>query len=196
MNKGMLAKDIIKKPDALISSLNLLTSKPFIYLLNVEPPEWENNLTKMVKEKIKSQDHITMSVLLENEAVILTEDMDIILEKATIEEFFSSFSGSFFSQTNKLFQKIISATNLKTFYTIYKGETISSFLIGKDENIIGAARKIHSDFADNFICGEISKINDWEKFSTEEEMKKNNKLTKVNREYKVDNYDILKINFK
>ena len=213
LNKGKLAKDIfhpskqesnmtICPPPAglnlsdhttknFIKSLHLITAKPIFYIFNVEPPEIKNEYITNLSKIIDNDDYIISSVLLENEATMFAEDKEKYSEaKPIIDEYMSEYEGLEYNSLN-IFSKIIKKLDYNVFYTLYGGNILSSFLIKNGENVVQAASKVHSDFAKNFICAEVTRLEDWVKYENLENLKKNNKIVKVNRDYEVKNDDII-----
>ena len=83
-----------------------------------------------------------------------------------------------------------------TFYSVGTTNLNQSWILKKGSSIIDAAGAIHTDFAKKFICAEISKIDDWRKYKTEESIKSASKMKVVSRDYIVQDGDIINIKFR
>lgn len=176
----------------ILDSLNLISRKPFVYVFNVDPPEIENEYTKKLDEVLGNEERVTTSVLLENEAMQLAEDMPIFEGIENILCYFDTFPKFKFQSLNVI-QKIIKKLDLITFYSIGNENVNQSWILKSGSSILEAARAIHSDLAKNFICAEISTVDDWKKYKSEEMLRSNAKVKTVNRDYIVNDGDIINI---
>jgi GTP-binding protein YchF len=176
----------------LLDSLNLISRKPFIYVFNVDPPEIENDLTKICEAALKDEEKVTTSVLLENEALQLAEDAPLIQSLEIINSYFETFP-SFKFQSWNLIQKVIKKLDYVTFYSVGETNVNQSWLIKKGSSIIDAANAIHSDLAKNFICAEITRLEDWRKYGSEEKIRNFTKIKTVSKDYVVNDGDIINI---
>ena len=79
----------------------------------------------------------------------------------------------------------------KKFYTA--GQTIcSSWWIEEGTTAAQAAGKIHGDFETNFICAEISKVDDWiEHGGTEDNVRKAGKWVRYGKDYVMQPEDVM-----
>jgi len=176
----------------LLDSLNLISRKPFIYVFNVDPPEIENELTNQCEKVLQSEDKVTTSVLLEMEALQLAEDAPIIQSLEIINEYFSTFPNFKFQSWN-LIQKIIKKLDYVTFYSVGETNVNQSWLIKKGSTIIDVANAIHSDLAKHFICAEITRLEDWQKYGNEDKIRNFTKIKTVARDYIINDGDIVNI---
>jgi ribosome-binding ATPase YchF (GTP1/OBG family) len=72
--------------------------------------------------------------------------------------------------------------SLQKFYTA--GPTqVSSWFVEKGATAPQAAGKIHSHFETKFICAEICKVEDYEKYGEEEKIRLKNRITKHGKDY-------------
>jgi hypothetical protein len=127
-----------------IKNLNLLTSKPILYLLNIgESPS--NDALSGTNDLI-----IKINVKLEEEIVNLpTEEQAEYIKELGLEQ----------SGLDKLIQSSYKLLGLDTFFTTGPDET-RAWTIKKDSKAPQAAGEIHTDFIKGFIRAEV--IN-WEK---------------------------------
>jgi ribosome-binding ATPase len=196
LNSGKSVRNLnfkyTEKEKQILDSLNLISRKPFVYVFNVDPPEIENDLTKECEALLGTEDRVVTSVLLENEALQLAEDAPIIQSLETINEYFATFPNFKFQSWN-LIEKIVKKLDYVTFYSVGETNINQSWLLKKGCNIIDAANAIHSDLAKHFICAEITTVDDWRKYKTEENIKTFSKIRTVSRDYVVQDGDIVNI---
>jgi ribosome-binding ATPase len=135
-----------KEDKIFVKSLNLLTIKPILYLLNIDESFNKN-------PSFESQENIiVVNAKLEEEIINLPEE-----EQAEyIKELGLKQSG-----LNRLIQKAYKLLNLETFFTTGPDET-RAWTIKKNTKAPQAAGEIHTDFSKNFIRAEV--IN-WEKLA-------------------------------
>jgi GTP-binding protein YchF len=176
----------------LLDSLNLISRKPFVYVFNVDPPEIGNDLTKLCEAALKDEEKVTTSVLLENEALQLAEDAPLTQSLEIVNSYFETFPNFKFQSWN-LIQKIIKKLDYVTFYSVGETNVNQSWLIKKGSSIIDAANAIHSDLAKNFICAEITRLEDWRKYGSEEKIRSYTKIKTVSKDYVVNDGDIINI---
>ncbi|QQG52432.1 MAG: redox-regulated ATPase YchF [Candidatus Falkowbacteria bacterium] len=128
-----------------VKSLNLLTIKPILYLLNIDEATTDNVLEGTSEEIIR------INVKLEEEIVNLPEE-----EQAEyIKELGLSQSG-----LDRLIQSAYKLLGLDTFFTTGPDET-RAWTIKHGSKAPQAAGEIHTDFIKGFVRAEV--IN-WEKF--------------------------------
>lgn len=183
---------LTEKEKTILDSLNLISMKPFIYVFNVDPPEIENEYTKNLEQALGSEDRVTTSVLLENEALQLAEDAPLIESLEIIDSYFATFPNFQFQSWN-LIEKIVKKLDYVTFYSVGSTNINQSWLLKKGSNIIDAANAIHSDLAKHFICAEISTLEDWRKYKSEDGIRAASKLKTVGRDYTINDGDIVNI---
>jgi ribosome-binding ATPase YchF (GTP1/OBG family) len=105
------------------------------------------------------------------------------------KEYFSAYDVES-SKINDLLSICSDHLNLHKFYTAGP-EQVSSWLIPKGATAREAAGKIHTDFEKNFICVEISQIEDWHQHGgTIESLKKANKWNKYGKDYIMKDKDV------
>lgn len=141
------ARELNFSPEEMIfvKTLNLLSIKPLIYLLNIDEDHKEDGLSRSDEEIIK------INVRLENEIASLPEE-----EQAEyIKELGLTQSG-----LDKLIQSSYRILGLETFFTTGADES-RAWTIKKGTIAPQAAGVIHTDFIKGFVRAEV--IN-WEKF--------------------------------
>lgn len=141
------ARELNFSPEEMVfvKTLNLLSIKPLIYLLNIDEDHKEDGLSHSGEELIK------INVRLENEIASLPEE-----EQAEyIKELGLTQSG-----LDKLIQSSYRILGLETFFTTGADES-RAWTIKKGTIAPQAAGVIHTDFIKGFVRAEV--IN-WEKF--------------------------------
>jgi len=128
-----------------VKTLNMLTTKPILYLLNIDEESGDINLPNVDGELIK------INVRLEEEIVNLPEE-----EQAEyIKELGLKESG-----LDKLIRRAYELLGLETFFTTGPDET-RAWTVKTGAKAPQAAGEIHTDFIKGFVRAEV--IN-WEKF--------------------------------
>ncbi len=128
-----------------VKTLNLLTIKPIIYLLNIGENYHNTNLQEDENLIIR------INAKLEEEIIALPEEeRDEYIKALGLEQ----------SGLDKLIQSAYKLLGLKTFFTTGKDET-RAWTIKQGTKAPQAAGRIHTDFIKGFIRAEV--IN-WEKF--------------------------------
>lgn len=200
LNTGKLIRNLDFKAmtdeqKKILDSLNLISVKPFVYVFNVDPPELENEYTKILGETLSGETHLTTSVLLENEALQLADGAPIMESLDIINSYFEMYPNFQFQSWN-LIEKIIKKLNYVTFYSVGETATNQSWIIKKGSTIVEAAGAIHTDFAKRFICAEICTLEDWRQYKNEEGIKNARKMVTVNKDYIVRDGDVVNIKFR
>ena len=147
LSQGGAVRDLALSEEELIfvKTLNLLTIKPIIYLLNI------NDGSDQASLKDGQDLVLKINVKLEEEIAALPEDE----QGEYIKELGLEQSG-----LDKLIQSAYGVLGLETFFTTGPDET-RAWTIKKGTKAPQAAGEIHTDFIKNFIRAEV--IN-WEKF--------------------------------
>lgn len=173
-----------------IEDLFLLTSKPVIYVCNVDDASAVNGnaYVEKVKEALKDQDTEILVIAGKLEAEIADlEDQDDRKE-------FLSDAGLEEPGVNKLIRSAYSLLNLMSFFTIGPKE-IRAWTIKKGMTAPQAAGAIHSDLERGFIRAEVMKYDDFISIGSEVKVKEAGKFHVEGKNYIVDDGDILHIRF-
>jgi len=149
LNRNELAHKVKleKEEKPYIKELNLLTSKPIIYVANISekdlPKPKISDLPEMPSKIIKDVVYICASLESELSDLSKKEQQEYLAEYNMKE-----------SGLNQLIRIAYHALGLITFYTTTK-EQIQAWPIEKNNTILKAAAKIHTDFAKKFIRAEV-----------------------------------------
>ena len=171
-----------------ISSYNLLTGKPTLYVCNVDENSVinGNHYVDSVRKYLKPDDKIILiAASIESEIIDLSPDDQLIfLKEMGLEE----------SGLNKLISTCYELLNLETFFTAGKKE-VRSWAIKKNTTAPKAAGAIHSDFERGFIRAEVISFTDYVYYGSELKCKENGKLRIEGKEYIVQDGDVMHFRF-
>jgi len=179
-----------------IEDLFLLTSKPVLFVCNVEDEAalTGNKYVEQVKEYLAGEaggsgeqaEILVLAARLESEIAELEdeEDRKEFLADAGLEE----------PGVNKLVRSAYSMLNLISFFTVGPKE-IRAWTIRKGALAPEAAGAIHSDLQRGFIRAEVMKYEDFVTLGSEQACKDKGKLSVEGKNYMVDEADILHIRF-
>jgi GTP-binding protein YchF len=179
-----------KEDFEMISDLQLLTSKPILYVCNVDE--------KSVKSGNKHTEDLIENVKNENAQIILiTAAMEAeiaSLETFEEREMFLSEMGLSEPGVNKLIRCAYDLLNLQTYFTAGIKE-VRAWTIHKGDTAPKAAGVIHSDFEKGFIRAEVIGFSDYIKFGSESACRDNGVLRIEGKEYIVKDGDVMHFRF-
>ena len=173
-----------------LSSFNLITMKPIIYLANVteeEAVEKNNKYLKEVEELAKKEktEVILMCAKIESELVELNEEeKNIFLKDIGIEE----------SGLDKLIRVTYELLGLKTFFTVGSDE-VRAWTFRNGMKAPECAGIIHTDFEKGFIRAEVMSYDDLITCGNEVKVKENGKMRLEGKEYVMQDGDICHFRF-
>jgi GTP-binding protein YchF len=172
-----------------LKSLQLLTSKPILYVCNVleEDAAKGNNFTEQIAAKAKSENFqsITISSKVEAELSSLEEEDRILyLQELGLDE----------SGLNKVIHTGYNLLDLVTFFTVGVKET-RAWTLKKGLTASQAAGVIHTDFEKGFIRAETISYSDYVALGGETAAKAAGKMRLEGKEYVVKDGDILHFRF-
>ncbi|MDC3153971.1 redox-regulated ATPase YchF [Bacteroidota bacterium] len=172
----------------LISSYNLLTEKPMLYVCNVDENSVinGNHYVDSVRKYLNQNDKIILiAASIESEIIDLsTKDQLVFLKEMGLSE----------SGLNKLISTCYELLKLETFFTAGKKE-VRSWTIRKNTIASKAAGVIHSDFERGFIRAEVISYEDYVFYGNEIKCKENGKLRVEGKDYVVKDGDIIHFRF-
>ncbi|WPX96227.1 redox-regulated ATPase YchF [Candidatus Bandiella euplotis] len=191
LNSGSPARLLVNDSNSQeIKKLNLLTSKPFFYICNVEEENVVNGnkFTELVKNKAAQQNSVSINISAKIEEEIANLD-DEIDRREFLKEIGLEESG--LNRAIKVGYKIL---NLNTYFTIGPKEA-HAWTYKTGTTAQKAAGIIHTDFEKGFICAETISYDDYVKFNGEQGAKEVGKLRQEGREYIVQDGDIMLFRF-
>ena len=174
----------------LVNELNLITSKPVMYVCNVDEDalkngnEYVNQIKAIAKEEKAGV--IMVSAQLEADIAELDdyEERQLFLEDAGLKE----------PGVNKLIREAYSLLNLSTYFTAGEKE-VRAWTIKVGMTAPQAAGVIHSDFEKGFIRAEVIKYDDYVEYGSESACKEAGKLSVEGKDYIVENGDVMHFRF-
>ena len=192
ISKGSSPREIMKGQDKMkgFRELNLLSSKPVLYVSNVgeSAASSGNQYTEKVKKYASDQGctSLVISAQIEAEVALLSEES----EK---KEFLSTLG---LSDTGlaRLVREGYSLLDLQTYFTAGPKET-RAWTLRKGTCAQTAAGHIHSDFERGFICAETIAINDYLSFGGENAAKAAGKMRQEGGGYIIQEGDIVLYRF-
>ena len=171
-------------------NLFLLTSKPVLYVCNVDETAAStgNEWTQRVDELAKEEGAEMMIVAAKTEEDIAGfesyEDKQMFLEELGLEE----------SGVNRLIKKAYALLNLQTFITAGEME-VKAWTFRKGWKAPQCAGVIHTDFEKGFIRAEVIKYEDYIKYGSEAAVRDAGKLGVEGKDYVVQDGDIMHFRF-
>ena len=173
-----------------LEDMFLLTSKPIIYVCNVDDASAVNgnSYVEKVKEALKDQNTEILVIAGKLEAEIAD------LEDETDRKEFLDDAGLTEPGVNKLIRSAYSLLNLMSFFTVGPKE-IRAWTIKKGMTAPQAAGAIHSDLERGFIRAEVMKYTDFIQLGSEAKVKDAGKFHVEGKNYVVEDGDIMHIRF-
>ncbi len=188
--KSVRTIDFSDDEQLLVNELNLITSKPVMYVCNVDEAALKggNDYVNKIKEIAKEENAGVIMVSAQLEADIAElddyEERQLFLEDAGLSE----------PGVNKLIREAYNLLNLSTYFTAGEKE-VRAWTIKVGMTAPQAAGVIHTDFEKGFIRAEVIKYNDYVEFGSESACKEAGKLSVEGKDYVVENGDVMHFRF-
>jgi GTP-binding protein YchF len=176
--------------EEIIQSLFLITSKPVLYLCNVDEASvvTGNDYTKKVQEAVKDENSevLIIGTQIESEIAELDsyEERQMFLQELGLEE----------PGVNKLIVSAYKLLNLQTYFTSGVKE-VRAWTVEVGATAPQAAGVIHTDFEKGFIRAEVISYDDYVKYKSEVAIKEAGKLRVEGKTYIVQDGDIMHFRF-
>lgn len=173
-----------------ISDLQLLTSKPVIYVANVDESAIHtgNKYVDALRAHVASENAevVVISAAIEAQIAELEsmEDRAVFLQEYGLTE----------SGLNKLIRASYRLLNLITYFTAGEKE-VRAWTIHRGWKAPQAAGVIHTDFEKGFIRAEVIKLADYQQYKSEAGCKNAGKMSVEGKEYVVEDGDIMHFRF-
>ncbi len=167
-------------------SLFLLTTKPVLYVCNVDDVSAANGNkhTQAVAEAIKDEEAEMLIISAQTEADIAEletyEEKQMFLEDMGLEE----------SGCNRLIKSIYHLLSLQTFITAGEME-VKAWTFRKGWKAPQCAGVIHTDFEKGFIRAQVIKYDDYMQYGSEAAVREAGKMSIEGKEYIVQDGDIM-----
>ena len=171
-----------------VKQLNLLTSKPTLYIANVDEDGFENNPhLDRVRQLAESEGAEIVAICNKLEAEIAELDDE---EKA---EFLADL-GMEEAGLDRVIRAGYSLLGLQTYFTAGVKE-VRAWTIKQDATAPQAAGVIHTDFEKGFIRAEVTAYEDFVQFKGEQGAKEAGKWRLEGKEYRVKDGDVIHFRF-
>ena len=191
LREGKPARTAQILPDemAIFRGLQLLTSKPVVYVCNVEESSAAtgNDFSKVVEARAKTENAaaVIISAKIESEfAGLAPEDRDAFLAEMGLTE----------PGLNRLIRAGYQLLDLVTYFTVGPKEA-RAWTITRGTKAPGAAGVIHTDFEKGFIRAETIAYNDYATLNGETGAKEAGKMRLEGKEYIVQDGDVMHFRF-
>ncbi|HAA15474.1 MAG TPA: redox-regulated ATPase YchF [Cytophagales bacterium] len=184
------ALELTKEEKEVVSDLHLLTSKPVLYVCNVdEESVLEGNAhVEALKSSVANEgaEVVVISAALESQIAELdeVEEREMFLSEYGLEE----------SGLNRLIRAAYKLLDLITYFTAGEKE-VRAWTIRQGWKAPQAAGVIHTDFEKGFIRAEVIKMQDYEQYKTEVAVKEAGKMAVEGKEYVVSDGDVMHFRF-
>ncbi len=179
-----------KEREEFITTLQLLTDKPVLYVCNVDEASAVNGnrYVDAVLESVKDEIAEVLVLAVATEADIMEleeyEERQMFLEDLGLDE----------PGVSKLIRSAYKLLNLQTYFTAGEKE-VRAWTIHIGDSAPQAAGVIHTDFEKGFIRAEVIKYKDFVHFGSELKVKEAGKLSVEGKEYIVHDGDIMNFRF-
>jgi ribosome-binding ATPase len=170
----------------IIKKFQLITSKPVLYLCNVDEASVKtgNEYVEQVKAAIANEKAEVLVIGAKIEADITEldtyDERQLFLDELGLEE----------PGVNRLIRSAYSLLNLQTYFTAGVKE-VRAWTIYKGMTAPQAASVIHTDFEKGFIRAEVMKYHDFTTLGSENAVKEAGKFKVEGKEYIVEDGDIM-----
>lgn len=184
--KNVREMDLDEKEQEIVDSLQLITSKPVLYLCNVDESAAKegNEWVEKVKEAVKDEHAEVLILAAQIEADIneleTFDERQIFLEELGLEE----------PGVNRLIRSAYTLLDLETYFTAGVKE-VRAWTIKKGSTGPQAAGVIHTDFEKGFIRAEVIKFDDYITYGSESKCREAGKLNVEGKAYIVQDGDIM-----
>ncbi len=182
--------ELSEAEEKVTTDLHLLTTKPVLYVCNVDEASVKtgNQYVDAVKEAVKDENAEVLVVGAGIEADIAElesyDEKQIFLEDLGLEE----------PGVNKLIKAAFKLLQLETYFTAGVKE-VRSWTYPKGAKAPQAAGVIHTDFEKGFIRAEVIKYKDYIELGSETACKEAGKMNVEGKTYTVEDGDIMNFRF-
>ncbi|OGC21940.1 redox-regulated ATPase YchF [candidate division WOR-1 bacterium RIFOXYB2_FULL_42_35] len=171
---------------AKVPDLNLLTSKPILYVANVD--ESGNTDQVAIIEQIAQKEGSKVVAICSKLEAELKD-----LEPEEAKEFLES-AGQKETGLNRFISASYKLLGLISFFTANNKEA-RAWTLKSGSTVFEAAGKVHSDIQKGFIAAEVAHFKDLEAAGSYQKLKETGQLHLVGREYVVEDGDVVLIRF-
>lgn len=180
------AAQVAEEDKPFVKDMNLLTSKPILYVCNVDEMSAKdgNEHVARLKEAIKDEEAEVMII-----SAAIEEDISDLESVEERMEFLAEM-GLERSGTENLIQSAYALLNLITYFTAGVKE-VRAWTVKNGSKAPQAAGVIHTDIERGFIRAEVIKYDDFVTLGSEQAVKEAGKMNVEGKEYVVLDGDIM-----
>jgi GTP-binding protein YchF len=188
--KSVRTLDFDEKELEIANKFQLITTKPVMYLCNVDEASVKtgNAYVDKVKEAVKDENAEVLVIGAKIESDIMEletyEERQMFLDELNLEE----------PGVNRLIRSAYDLLKLQTYFTAGVKE-VRAWTIKKGMTAPQAAGVIHTDFEKGFIRAEVMKYNDFVTLGSESAVKDAGKFKVEGKEYIVEDGDLMHFRF-
>lgn len=188
--KNVRGMEFEETEESFVKEFQLITSKPVLYLCNVDESSVKtgNEFVEKVKEAVKHEHAEVLVIGAKIEADITEldtyEERKMFLDELELEE----------PGVNRLIRSAYKLLDLQTYFTAGVKE-VRAWTIKKGWTAPQAAGVIHTDFEKGFIRAEVMKYDDFIELGSEAKVKEVGKMKVEGKEYIVHDGDIMHFRF-
>ena len=188
--KSVRTLDFDEKEMEIANKFQLITTKPVLYLCNVDEASVKtgNAYVDMVREAVKDENAEVLVIGAKIESDIMEletyDERQMFLDELNLEE----------PGVNRLIRSAYALLKLQTYFTAGVKE-VRAWTIKEGMTAPQAAGVIHTDFEKGFIRAEVMKYNDYVTLGSESAVKDAGKFKVEGKEYVVEDGDIMHFRF-
>lgn len=188
--KSVRSMDLDDKETEIVKKFQLITSKPVMYICNVDESSvlTGNEHVEALRASVKDEKAEVLVIGAKIEADITEletyEERQMFLDELGLDE----------PGVNRLIRSAYALLNLQTYFTAGVKE-VRAWTIPVGATAPQAAGVIHTDFEKGFIRAEVMKYNDYTTLGSEAAVKEAGKFKVEGREYVVEDGDIMHFRF-
>jgi ribosome-binding ATPase len=188
--KSIRELDLSKEELPAVADLFLLTSKPVLYVANVDEASMHtgNKFSEALKEAVKGEN---AQVIIMNNNI---EEQIASMENKDDQQMFMEEYGMKEPALNRLIQSAYKLLQLQTYFTAGVQE-VRAWTIGQGWKAPQAAGVIHTDFEKGFIKAEVISYDDYVKYGSEAAARDAGRLRIEGKEYTVKDGDVMHFRF-
>jgi GTP-binding protein YchF len=188
--KSIRSLGLDKDEQAAIADLFLLTSKPVLYVANVDEASMHtgNKYSEILKEAVKNEDA---------QVIIMNNNVEAQISELENKEDQQMFMEEYGMKEPALDRLIHSAYKLLTLQTYFTAgvQEVRAWTIHEGWKAPQAASVIHTDFEKGFIKAEVISYDDFVKFGSEAAAREAGRLRIEGKEYIVKDGDVMHFRF-
>jgi GTP-binding protein YchF len=188
--KSVRAIDFDENEKEIVKRFQLITSKPVMYLCNVDEGSVKtgNKYVDSVKDAVKDEqaEVLVIGAKIESDITELEtyDERQLFLDELGLEE----------PGVNRLIRSAYRLLDLQTYFTVGEKE-VRAWTVRTGMTAPQAAGVIHTDFEKGFIRAEVMKYVDYTTLGSEQAVKEAGKFKVEGKEYVVEDGDIMHFRF-